>query len=330
MENGRGKMERGKRKKGKKAIRKQEQGSPVFPFFLINFFHYSLFTVGLVLIFVTTMPTITDYVYSKSYEVFDPFDPSADWRVLHEPADADDVIFFNVLSLAGTYERYRTAGDPAWSYALRWDPVVEPLPAAQARIEQAAASHDRLWFVLYKGTVAANAELKAWLGERFYPAEGLGWREDTLYVSYVDPQGPWQDVELDARFGNMVLESARYTPAGSQPGCATCAAAGVDLVWRAEGPIEQEAKVFVHLYDAAGNLVAQHDSVPVHGTRPTTTWEAGEALVDRHGLALPDGAVGALQLVVGLYEPATGERLQTADGREMVKVGIIAWEGTSR
>lgn len=282
-----------------------------------------LFAIGMLLILATTAPTITNYVYGKSYEVFDPFDPGMDWQVLHEPADADDVVFFNVLSLAGTYQRYRTPDDPPWSYALRWDPVIEPLPAAQARIEQAATSHDRLWVVLYKGTVAANAELKEWLDERFYSAEGLGWRGDTLYLSYVDPQEPWRDVGLGAQFGNMALKAARYTPAGSQSGCATCAAAGVDLVWRADGAVQQEAKVFVHLYDAAGNLVAQHDSVPVNGTRPTTTWEAGETLVDRHGLALPDQVAGPLQLVVGLYEPATGERLRTSDGRDTISVGSV-------
>ncbi len=280
-----------------------------------------LFAVGVTLILATTVPTITNYVYSKSYEVFDPFDPSADWQVLHKVADADDIVFFNVLSLAGTYQRYRTTDDPPWSYALRWDPVIEPLEVATARIENVAAASvgpDRLWFVLYKGTVAANADLKAWLDRRFYPAAAPGWREDTLYLAYVDPQGPWLDVPLDVHFGNIVLDAARYTPGNS-----ASTALGVDLVWHAEGPVERDAKVFVHLYDEAGNLVAQHDSVPVNGTRPTTTWQVGERLTDRHGLALREGQAGPLQLIVGLYEPATGERLRTSDGRDAVVVGTV-------
>ncbi|MFQ5857736.1 MAG: glycosyltransferase family 39 protein, partial [Anaerolineae bacterium] len=118
--------------KGKRKIGKKEHGI-CFPFFSFSLFPLSLFqvirrswlfTTGLALILATTAPTITNYIYAKSYEIFDPFDPSADWRTLHDLADADDIVFFNVLSLAGTYERYRMAGDPTWSYALRWDPVV--------------------------------------------------------------------------------------------------------------------------------------------------------------------------------------------------------------
>ncbi|MFQ5343954.1 MAG: glycosyltransferase family 39 protein [Anaerolineae bacterium] len=280
-----------------------------------------VFAAGLLLILVTTAPTITNYVYSKSYEVFDPFDPSADWQVLHEVAEADDMVFFNVLSLAGTYERYRTAEDPPWSYALRWDPVIEPLEVAKARIENVVATSvapNRLWFVFYKGTVAANADLKSWLDQRFYPAAAPGWREDTLYLAYVDPQGPWRDVPLDIHFGNIVLHAARYTTGDS-----TSTVIGVDLVWRAAGPIERDAKVFVHLYDEAGNLVAQHDAIPVNGARPPTTWRAGETLTDRHGLALRKGLAGSYHLVVGLYDPATGERLRTSDDRETVTIGRL-------
>lgn len=277
-----------------------------------------LFAAGVATILLTTAPTIAGYVYTKSYEVFDPFDPSADWQVLHGRADENDIVFFNVLSLAGTYERYRGAGDPPWSYALRWDPVIEPLDMATTRINAAASSHDRLWFVLYKGTVAANAALKSWLDQRFYPAAAPGWRGDVLYLAYVDPQGPWRPVSLGVRFGNMLLETARYTLGEDST------VIGVDLVWQAAGPVEREAKVFVHVYDEAGNLVAQHDSIPVSDARPPTTWRIGERLVDRHGLVLPQEVRGRLQLVVGLYEPATGERLQTSDGREVVGIGMLA------
>jgi hypothetical protein len=276
------------------------------------------FAVALALILATTAPTITSYVYAKSYEVFEPFDPSTDWRVLHEWADADDLVFFNVLSLAGAYERYRTAGDPAWSYALRWDPVIEPLDTAIARIETAAASHDRLWFVLYKGMVAANAGLKAWLDERFYPAAAPGWQADTLYLAYVDPQGSWQTVEPGTTFeGGIVLERARFTsetPSG---------VVGVDLHWRASTAVEREAKVFVHLYDPAGQLVAQHDAFPVNDNRPPATWQAGESIIDRHGLAVPAGTAGPWELIVGLYDPATGERVPALDGRTTVELGLV-------
>lgn len=283
--------------------------------------------LGVALVFLTTVPTIINYVYAKSYEVFDPFDPSDDWRMLHEPSDSDDIVFFNVLSLAGTYERYRTPQDPDWSYALRWDPVVESMSAAAPRIEKAARSHDRLWFVLYKGTVAANADLKAWLDERFYPAAAPGWQGGTLYVAYVDPQGLWSEIALHADYGPVRLMGARLTEPSVEPGCSRCGVVGVDLTWQAVGGAEREAdrdvKVFVHLYDGEGYLVAQHDSIPVLGTRPLPSWQIGETIVDRHGLAVPDGAQLPLTLGVGLYDAATGKRLRTVDGRDIVEIAVF-------
>jgi hypothetical protein len=277
-----------------------------------------LSAAGLLLILATTAPTLTGYVYSKSYEVLEPFDPSTDWRVLHGQTDADDIVFFNVLSLAGTYERYRTPQDPPWSYALRWDPVIEPLTLAQVRVREASARHDRLWFVLYKGTVAANAPLKAWLDENFYPTAAPGWQGDTLYLAYVEPRGPWHTVELGVTFAEgIVLQRARFTP------MAHSNAVGVELEWWTRGGVKRDAKVFVHLYDAAGQLVAQHDAFPANDTRPPSTWRPGERVLDRHGLASPEGAPGPWQLVVGLYDPQTGERLRTEDGRAVVELGVV-------
>jgi len=278
----------------------------------------ALSTAGLLLILATTVPTLTGYVYSKSYEVLEPFDPSTDWQVLHGQADADDIVFFNVLSLAGTYERYRTPEDPPWSYALRWDPVIEPLEIAQARVQQAVTRHDRLWFVLYKGTVGANAALKTWLDGNFYPSAAPGWQEDTLYLAYVEPQGPWRTVELETIFeGGIVLQRARFTPQAHSD------VVGVELEWWSRSEVMRNVKVFVHLYDAIGRLVAQHDAFPANDTRPPPTWQPGERVLDRHGLALPEGATGPWRLVVGLYDPGTGKRLQTAEGRTEVVIGEV-------
>ena len=284
----------------------------------------ALFAAMLLLLAATTVPTIAGYVYAKPYEVLEPFDPSADWRTLHERANPQEIVFFNVLSLAGTYERYRTPDDPAWSYALRWDPVVEPLEEALGRIRATTASHQRLWFVLYKGTVAANADLKRWLDDNLYPASG-GWREETLTLLYVAPRGPWRIVTPSVAFdGVIVLEEASFTPQ-AEPG----GAVGVKLAWRAGREIPRNYKVFVHLYDHRGQLVAQHDSQPTHEARPTSTWTPGERIEDRHGLALPSDISFPLRLVVGLYDPATGQRLLLPDGRDALDIGSVTLSPTT-
>jgi hypothetical protein len=72
--------------------------------------------------------------------------------------------------------------------------------------------------------------------------------------------------------------------------------------------------VFVHLLDEKGQLVAQTDSAPAGGSRPTSSWGEGEVIVDRHGVLLGDElAPGTYELRVGMYLPATGARLPVQD-----------------
>ena len=78
---------------------------------------------------------------------------------------------------------------------------------------------------------------------------------------------------------------------------------------RAEAPPEEPLKVFVHLVDVQGALVAQTDMEPQAGFRPTWTWSPGEPLTDRYGVLLPMGlSQGTYTLRVGMYR-YSGDRL---------------------
>jgi hypothetical protein len=82
------------------------------------------------------------------------------------------------------------------------------------------------------------------------------------------------------------------------------------LYWTARERQAHPAKVFVHLFDSSGKLVAQHDAVPANWGYPTTDWQPGEVVRDRVRLALPgDIAPGTYHIFVGMYDEATGERL---------------------
>jgi hypothetical protein len=61
----------------------------------------------------------------------------------------------------------------------------------------------------------------------------------------------------------------------------------------------------------------------VNEMRPTDSWHPGETITDNHGLFLPPDALSRLQVMVGIYDPATGERLSLADGGEMQAIGEI-------
>ena len=94
----------------------------------------------------------------------------------------------------------------------------------------------------------------------------------------------------------------------------------IGLVWEALALTERYGTVFVHLVDADGRLVAQHDGQPVSNIFPFPEWQAGMILRDDHVLQLPaDLPPGAYTLVVGVYDPDTQERWQVTgpDGQEI-------------
>jgi hypothetical protein len=101
-------------------------------------------------------------------------------------------------------------------------------------------------------------------------------------------------------------------------------ALAVTLYWRCIQPPDANYTAFVHLLDASGNTIAQHDSQPQGGAYPTSVWDAAEVVVDEHAVPLPSGlAPGAFRLRVGLYEPATGERLPVVGDGDSVELGPV-------
>lgn len=83
------------------------------------------------------------------------------------------------------------------------------------------------------------------------------------------------------------------------------------FTWRDLRPVNVNYKVFIHLLDANGQIVSQRDYVPVEGIRPTTTWEPKQQEVsDQTALYIfPGTPPGDYMIVMGMYDPDTGERL---------------------
>lgn len=88
----------------------------------------------------------------------------------------------------------------------------------------------------------------------------------------------------------------------------------VTLAWRVVGETERSFAATLQLLDVNGRLVAQHDGPPAEGVAPTTSWLAGEVVVDQRVLTLPVLAPGEYTLIAALYDPATGERLPVRQG----------------
>jgi 4-amino-4-deoxy-L-arabinose transferase-like glycosyltransferase len=83
------------------------------------------------------------------------------------------------------------------------------------------------------------------------------------------------------------------------------------LYWQADDRITGQYKVFVHLVDDTGRIIAQHDGIPADGAAPTESWRKGEVIADTHVLTVP--AAGHYRLLTGLYDPVSGQRLPVWD-----------------
>jgi len=123
--------------------------------------------------------------------------------------------------------------------------------------------------------------------------------------------------ERNVGFGDSLalLGDSVERPAGTGSVLAPGQTITVTLLWQAQQPVSADYTVFVHLLDRAGGRWAQHDAQPLSNLYPTSRWAAGEMVRDRHPLSLPsDLPPGRYFLRIGLYRPATGERLPVSTG----------------
>ena len=87
---------------------------------------------------------------------------------------------------------------------------------------------------------------------------------------------------------------------------------GVTLFWQAIESPETDYTAFVHVVDAAGEIVAQSDAQPLQGRYPTSIWSRGEVVVDEQAFeAIPPGQY---QVYVGWYRWDTLELLPVTSG----------------
>lgn len=94
---------------------------------------------------------------------------------------------------------------------------------------------------------------------------------------------------------------------------------GVTFYWQSLYPDQDNYKVFVHLIDPAKDssdgIVAQIDEAPQAGTYPFWVWSVGETVSESVRLQIPlQTQPGKYQLVVGVYNSDTNERLPLKGG----------------
>ncbi|MFZ5915318.1 MAG: 6-pyruvoyl-tetrahydropterin synthase-related protein [Chloroflexota bacterium] len=96
----------------------------------------------------------------------------------------------------------------------------------------------------------------------------------------------------------------------------TVDALALTLHWQAIQPMTTDYKIFVHLFDPATEAIpVQDDAMPRRNSYPTRWWAAGEVVSDPIHLSLTGVPAGEYRLAVGVYDPATGDRLAAVDGQ---------------
>jgi len=100
----------------------------------------------------------------------------------------------------------------------------------------------------------------------------------------------------------------------------------LNLYWQALADVQGDYFVLLQIRDQADQVWGQVRERPVDGTYPTTLWQEGEVLRDRHELPLSaETSAGQYQLTVGLVDAATESVVEettltslTVEGRSRV------------
>jgi hypothetical protein len=118
-------------------------------------------------------------------------------------------------------------------------------------------------------------------------------------ANFVSPQ---PQVEARASFGRQIaLLGYDLSRAGNR--------LDLTLYWQALAQPPHAYTVFVHVFDAEGDLAGQQDNMPVRDQLPTSCWQPGEIVADPYAVEVRPDAAEPLSLEVGLYRLDTGERL---------------------
>lgn len=191
-------------------------------------------------------------------------------------------------------------------YALR-DISVTDLP-------RLFREHPRLWLAMYNVSPwHPDYPLEEWLDRNAYRACSL-WFGNSRLALYALPPEETPEGEGENNFVNFdnQLRLTSYQQPGFEfrPGDVV----PVLLRWRALTVARDRYKVFLHLLDGEGRLVASNDAEPVNGLMPTTQWAQGQEVEDRHALILPIGLPpGPYAIAMGLYHQDSGQRLPAFD-----------------
>jgi hypothetical protein len=245
--------------------------------------------------------------------------------VIAAQAQPEDVLLLNNREQHVLYEMY---APPGLDHRFIDRGSVLTAAAAERDLPGLVAGYARAWLVMYGAPEVYDPghQAEAWLARHGYRAFYQSYLGNyvTLFVLASGPEPELAPLGV-AFEGGPRLEGVSYAPPELAPG----ETLNVTLEWVAVAPMGQDYTVFVQLWDANGQLAAQSDSQPAGGSQPTSGWQPGDVIRDRHALLLPpDLPGGEYSLHAGLYDWLTGARLalsapRPADGPDHAFLATI-------
>ncbi len=133
---------------------------------------------------------------------------------------------------------------------------------------------------------------------------GLSLREYRVPCALERPPEPEHDIPITFENGVRLL-GAQFRP--PHP---TDRLLGVTLVWERTRSLHRPLKVFTHVYDERGSLVAQEDFPLARGFADIARWPPGQPMEIFAAIRLPEHVEPGLYPVrIGLYDPETMARV---------------------
>ncbi|MDX1524512.1 MAG: hypothetical protein R3264_22975, partial [Anaerolineae bacterium] len=195
-----------------------------------------------------------------------------------------------------------------------------PLPQTALPLLKSATSGPNTWLITIGFPPAASDNAtEQWLTVNAFKATDTWIGNEVRLVRFSAAQ-PTTARPIGVTLGRDIrLVAVNFIPA-LQP----AQTLPVELTWQPLNQPQTDYNLFLQLLTPAGTLVAQHDNPPGGGYAPTSSWQPGQQILDRHALVLPpDLQPNLYRLIAGLYDPQTGQRLPVSSTADFVELGTI-------
>ena len=256
-------------------------------------------TIGALLLGLLILWGSARSLYNIYYE---PDYARADYRSIAAQIAAEAhpnaAVILNAANQWEVFTYYHTEGAPVFPVPRGYpDPAV-----IDDELRGIADQVDRIYAIYWgEGLRDPNRLVERWLNENAFKAREE-WISDVRFITYGVPAEVAKDMETSTSlpFGEhielqgYILDSNRAVPGEILH---------LQLFWQTGEELKDRYKVFLHLVDEDGQIIAQRDSEPGGGLAITNTWPPGEMIVDSHGLMIPLGTQpGMYRLLLGLYD----------------------------